>query len=368
MHAHGFPIMSPVAARLFALVTLVVTSGVMAGCHESRAQPSADAGTLVRVIHPALSEAGAAQYTGTIRARIESDLGFRVQGKITQRLVDPGQLVHRGQSLMVIDPINLSLAAAAAHQRLAATQADATRAAAEEARQRSLLAEGAISATTYDTGLAAAHATGANALGAKAAARNADLELQYATLTAPADGLVMEVLAQPGQVVAPGTAIVRLAMSGTREALVAIPETAIDHLDKDATAHLYGSDRSYPAHLRELSGAADPITRTFAARYTLDAPIEYASLGATITLTLHKSATRALQVPLAALHDGGHGMGVWVVTPNNQTTFCAVTVQSLGQEDADLAPGALKTSDLIVAMGAHLVREGEKVRVLKDPT
>jgi RND family efflux transporter MFP subunit len=353
--------------QLSATAALALTCGLVAGCHESHAKSGADAAALVKVTHPSLAEVAPAEYTGTIHARIESDLGFRVAGKIVERLVDPGQVVHRGQALMTLDPTNLSLAAMAAHQRLLAAEAETTRAAAEEARQQSLLADGAISAATYDTGLAAAHAASANTIAAAAAARDADLQLNYATLTAHADGLVMEVLAQPGQVVQPGTLILRLAQSGAREALVAIPESAAANVAKDGLARVHGDTRSYPVHLREISGSADAITRTFAARYTIDAPVEATRLGATVTLMLKERLTRSLQVPLASLHDGGRGIGVWVVTADSVVKFRPVTIKSLGQETAELAVGTLSSNEEIVALGAHLLREGDRVRVLKDP-
>src|SRR5271156_6250856 len=345
-----------IGARSFAIAALALSCGGIAGCHESHAHPSANAAALVRVTHPSPSGTVPAEYTGTIHARIESDLGFRVAGKIVKRLVDPGQVVHRGQALMTVDPSNLSLASTAAHQRLLAAKAEAKRAAAEEARQQSLMAEGAISAAAYDAGLAAAHATAANTVAAEATARDADLQLEYATLTANADGLVMEVLAQPGQVVLPGTPILRLAQAGPREALVAIPESVEETVAKDGVAHVHGDTRSFPAHLREISGSADPVTRTFAARYTIEAPVGSTPLGATITLTLNERVAHTLLVPLAALHDGGQGIGVWVVTSNGLTTFRPVTIKALGQETAEIAPGTLTSNEVIVALGAHLLR------------
>jgi RND family efflux transporter MFP subunit len=356
-----------IAARLLATATLALSCAVTAGCHESHAQPNADAAALVRVTHPSLSETVPAEYSGTVHARIESDLGFRVAGKIVERLVDPGQIVHRGQALITLDPTNLSLASLAAHQRLQAAKAEATRAMAEETRQQSLLAEGAISVAVYETGLAAAHATAANTVAAEAAARDADLQRDYATLTANADGLVMEVLAQPGQVVQPGTLILRLAQAGPREALVAIPESAVANVAKEGVARVQGGSRSYPVRLRELSGAADAVTRTFAARYSIEAPLEATVLGSTITLTLNEPIAHTLQVPLASLHDGGRGVGVWVVTPDGVARFRPVSIKALGQETAELAPGTLTSNDVIVALGAHLLREGDRVRVLKDP-
>ena len=359
------------SVRWISAALVAIGGAILSGCHASHAEDAAEAGAaeaLVRITHPSTSNTRSTEYTGTIHARIESDIGFRVGSKIVSRLIDPGSSVHRGQPLMRLDPTNLALGAASARQRLIAAEADATRAAAEEARQAGLLKEGAISQASYETARAARDATAANREAAAATAHDAQLDLDYTTLTADADGVVLEVLAQPGQVVAAGMPILRLAEAGPREALVFIPETAVANLPRQAVARVYGTDRDVVARLREISGAADPVTRTFAARFTLEGNEAQSPLGATVTLSLRTVAGNSMHVPLAALHDRGEGIGVWVVTPNSETVFRPVTVIDLGQEMATLAPGTLSTDDRIVALGAQLLRAGEKVRVLQDPS
>ena len=370
---HNLSLLSPPrikrsAVRIAIVAVFALGTASLSGCHASHAEnaTATAAEAFVRVTHPIATSGDTSEYTGTVHSRIESELGFRVAGKITARLVDPGTLVHRGQPLMRLDPTNLALNAAAARQRLIAADAEATRAAAEEGRQSGLLAQGAISQASYDAARAARDATAAMRTAAEAASQDAQLNLEYATLTADHDGIVLDVLAQPGQVVAPGTPIIHLAEAGPREALIAIPETAVADLPREAVAQVYGTHKSIPARLRELSGAADPVTRTFAARFALQAEGSQAPLGATITLRVSAAHGTATAVPLAALHDGGQGMGVWVVTANSQVVFRPVTVTSLGQETATLASGALNPDDVIVALGAHLLRPGESVRILKD--
>jgi multidrug efflux pump subunit AcrA (membrane-fusion protein) len=348
------PSIKRTAVRIAIVPILALGAGDLSGCHASHAQGAATAAAaeaLVRVTHPVETTAGMSEYTGTVHSRIESELGFRVPGKITARLVDPGMLVHRGQPLMRLDPANLALNAAAAKQRLIAANADATRAAAEEERQSGLLAQGAISQTSYEAARAACDASAAVRTAAEAASHDAQLNLEYATLIADSDGIVVDVLAQPGQVVAPGTPIAHLAESGPREVLVAIPETAVADLPREGVAQVYGTHRS-----------------TFAARFSLQGDGSRAPLGATITLRLGAARGMLTAVPLAALHDGGQGMGVWVVTKSSQVAFRPVTVTALGQETATLAAGTLTPDDVVVALGAHLLRAGETVRILKDPS
>jgi RND family efflux transporter MFP subunit len=330
----------------------------LAACSAGKAAPPT--APLVRTLVVGQADAAPLRYTGVVRARIESDLGFRVGGKIVERLVDPGQRVRRGQPLMRLDVTDLGLAASAASDRLRAAQAEATRAAAEEARLRRLVEAGAVSRSTYEVALAAAQSASANLSAARAGADEAANQRGYATLLADTDGVVTDVLAQPGQVVSAGAPVVRLARAGDREAAVAVPETQVATLPRVGQAILYGSDRPIAARLREVAGAADPLTRTYDARFTLaDAGLP---LGATVTVELPRTGASQLAVPLSSLHDGGGGPGVWVVKAG-RVTLRPVQVAALGEETASIAPGALTQGDRIVALGAQLLREGQAVRV-----
>lgn len=315
---------------------------------------------LVRTLVVGQADAAPLRYTGIVRARIESDLGFRVGGKIVERLVDPGERVRSGQALMRLDVTDLGLAASAAADRLRAAQAEATRAAAEEARLRRLVEAGAVSRSAYEVALAAAQSTRANLAAARAGSDEAANQRGYATLLADADGVVTDVLAQPGQVVSAGAPILRLARAGDREAAVAVPEVQVASLPHVGRAVLYGSDRPLAARLREVAGAADPSTRTYDARFALaDSNIP---LGSTVTVELPRPVASRLAVPLSSLHDGGGGPGVWVVQAG-RVTFRPVQVATLGEETASIAPGALTPGDRIVALGAQLLREGQPVRM-----
>jgi RND family efflux transporter MFP subunit len=347
-------------ARSLSAAPLILLT--LAACGSGTAD-SRQAAPLVRTLVVGPADSAALRYTGVVRARIESDLGFRVGGKIVERLVDPGQRVRRGQALMRLDVTDLGLAASAAADRLRAAQAEATRATAEEARLRRLVEAGAVSRSAYEGALAAAQSTKANLSAARASADEAANQRGYATLFADADGVVMEVLAQPGQVVSAGAPVVRLARAGEREAAVAVPEAQFATLPRVGQAYLYGSDRPLPARLREIAGAADPLTRTYDARFALAAP--ELPLGSTVTVELPRPMASLLAVPLSALHDGGRGAGVWVVK-SGRVTFRRVQVAALGEETASIAAGALASGDRVVALGAQLLREGQAVRLAND--
>lgn len=309
----------------------------------------------------------ARSFTGTVAARVQSDLGFRVSGKVLQRLVDAGQTVKRGQPLMRIDPVDLKLAAQARQEAVAAARARAKQTADDEARYRDLRGTGAISASAYDQIKAAADAAKAQLSADEADADVANNASGYAQLVADGDGVVMETLAEPGQVVSAGQTVVRLAHAGPREAVVQLPETLRPAIGASAQAALFGKEGvSVPATLRQLSDAADPLTRTFEARYVLQGELASASLGATVTIRIsagNATMQTGLQVPMGSLFDAGKGPGVWVIEGSPaKVSWRPVMVQHLDDDSARIA-GQLKQGDRVVALGAHLLREGEQVRV-----
>ena len=308
-------------------------------------------------------------FTGVVSARVQSNLGFRVPGKVLQRLVDPGQSVTRGQVLMRIDPIDLRLDASAQSESVAAARARTKRAIDDESRYRGLVAAGAISASTYDQIKAAADSARAELAAAEAQAGVAKNSAGYSELRADADGIVVDTLAEPGQVISAGRIVVRLAHAGPREATVALPETLRPAIGSRAEATLYGQDQLPVAvSLRQLSGAADPLTRTYEAKYVLEGPLASAPLGATVTVRIHGKqggAHHGIQVPIGAVFDQGKGPGVWVVTGNPaQVTWRSVHV--LGLTDAaallDHTQNGLIAGDQVVALGAQLLHDGEKIR------
>ena len=340
-------------------------------------KPAADARTAAPLVETVLVQgapATARSFTGVVGARVQSDLGFRVPGKVVQRLVDVGQAVHRGQPLMRIDPVDLGLQARAQAGAVTAARARARQAADDEARYRDLVAAGAVSASLYEQLKAAADSAKAQLSAAEAqydVARNA---AGYALLVADADGVVVDTLAEPGQVVGAGQTVVRLAHAGPREAVVHLPETMRPRPGSQAQATLYGGQAAGVARLRQLADAADRLTRTYEAKYVLGGPLADAPLGATVTLRLDgerggdsDGKVGALQVPAAAVLDAGKGSGVWTVAGDPaKVTWRRVDVLAIGDDMARVT-GQLKAGERVVALGAHLLHEGDTVRVDRVP-
>ncbi|NMG77580.1 efflux RND transporter periplasmic adaptor subunit [Aromatoleum diolicum] len=308
-------------------------------------------------------------FTGIVAARVQSDLGFRVPGKLLQRLVNTGQSVKRGQPLMRIDPTDLRLATRAHDQAVAAATARARQTAQDEARYRDVVSSGAVSASAYDKAKAAADSASADLMAAQAQADLAHNETGYAVLLADSDGVVVDTLAEPGQVVAAGQVVVRVAHAERREAVIELPETLRPPIGSTGRARLYGSGLTGAAKLRQLSDAANPQTRTFEARYVLEGRLADAPLGSTISIEIPNGRSApTLQVPIGAIFDPGKGAGIWLVEGEGgeghgpRVTWRAVQVAGLS-EDAALVVGGLKAGDRVVALGAHLLHEGEQVRV-----
>lgn len=196
-------------------------------------------------------------FTGVIAARVQSNLGFRVSGKIVERLVDVGQQVKAGQALMRIDETDLRLALTAKRNAVAAARASVVQTGADERRYADLVSKGWASRQRYEQAKAALDTAQAQLASAEADARVAENEATYSVLVADA-------LGEPGQVVSAGQTVVRLAQAGPREAVVALPETMRPAIGSVAEASVYGSDgRRYTAHLRQLSDSADTQTRTY---------------------------------------------------------------------------------------------------------
>lgn len=348
----------------FAAIQLAMT---LTGCKTAEQEDPRTLPDLVRTMTVQDAPNGNRAYTGIVTARVQSDLGFRVPGKVTKRFVDAGQMVRAGQPLMRIDATDYAHAITAQIQIVEAAKARADEAADDEARYRGLVSTGAVSASAFDQIKATADATRAQLEAVEAQARVAQDQGDYALLVADADGTVIETLAEPGQVVAAGQTVVRLAHSGPREAAVNLPETVRPALGSIAHATLYGEDKSVSARLRQLSDAADPATRTFQARYVLSGPDANAPLGATVTIQLPISdKTRLQEVPLSAITDRGRGTGVWVLNRKASTvSFQPVKVLQMNEDEATLA-GGIQPGEQIVAMGAHLLSDGQKVRVANE--
>jgi len=348
---------------LRAAATILVAALALTACKpnekDARLEPP-----LVRVTTVMPAAQAERAFTGVISARVQSNLGFRVAGKIIERLVDTGQVVKVGQPLMRIDQTDLDLAITTKEKAVASARAVAVQAAADEARYAELRKAGWSTQQKYEQAKATLDTANAQLAAAEAEAQVARNESGYSLLLADADGTVVKTLAEPGQVVVAGQTVLRLAHQGPREATVNLTESVRPKIGSLAQALLYNSAAATsPARLRQLSDAADPQTRTYEARYVLDGDAARAPLGATVTIHITNSQLDGMaEVPLGAIYDSGKGTGVWIVDEKaSSVSFRPVQIHQLGEESAVLRSG-LREGERIVALGAQLLHEGEQVR------
>jgi RND family efflux transporter MFP subunit len=305
---------------------------------------------------------------GIIKARTESDLSFRVGGRLDRRLVDAGAFVRKGEPLAYLDESDLKLQLDQAMAEQASARSALVQAEAEEKRITALTRQGWSANADYDKVKSAADQARSAVTRADRAVSLAQNALGYATLTADADGVVSAVEAEPGQVLAAGAPVVRLARTDVKEASVAVPENLVDHvrMAKATVEYWAFPGRSTPAKLRELSPSADSMTRTYAARFSLpDAPAA-ARLGMSVTVTLDDGAEALARVPVGALFDAGHGPEVWTVDRAAGAVVATPVVVSAYDSDSAYVASGVPEGAQIVALGVHKLDAKQKVRIVEN--
>lgn len=337
----------------------------------SRPAPATEDVRPVRVmtIAPAATST-VVELAGELRPRIESRVGFQVGGRITERKVEVGQRVARGQVLATLDAADYQLGAAAAQANVVAAQVDRDQQRVDFKRYQELAGQGFISGTALEQRRAALDAAEARFQAAVAQARVSGNQARYAVLAAPEAGVVTAVDAEAGQVVAAGQSVVRIARSGGTgeiEAEVALPESRLAQLreQRDVHVRLWADGPELRGRVREIAPLADAATRTYPARITLVDPPATAALGMTATVRFELPiAQPALTVPLQALLRDGERSYVWKLDRDAGTVHRQeVAVTTVAGSDPVLA-GGVQPGDVVIVAGVHLLKEGQKVRVL----
>lgn len=313
------------------------------------------------------------EYAGEVRARVESRLGFRVGGKLVQRPAALGQRVQAGQLLAQLDTTDLALGAQAALAQVSAAQTQRDLAAADLKRFTDLKAQGFISQAELDRRQAALDAAEATLRQARAQGSVQGNQAGYARLLADAAGVVLSVDAEVGQVVAAGTAVVRVARDGARDVVFSVPENRLDSVKPgaSATVRLWSAAQvgtPLRGTVREVAASADPVTRTFLVKLGLPADADI-PLGATAYVSMADDATgtQVIVLPTSALMRGEGGAStVWVYDPASSTVKPR-TVQ-LGAADGNhmLVTSGLQPGEQVVAAGVHVLASGQKVTRFAD--
>jgi RND family efflux transporter MFP subunit len=370
---------------LYIIAFLALSGAGLTGCNDKKA--AIDNKSQRPVIAMAVkyeSTSASRSFVGIVRPQVESDLAFRVSGKVAKRLVQAGDRVKANQELAELDATDLHLQQQQAEAEAKAAASSKTQANAAYERGVSLRKQGWTTTADLDRLKAAFDEASGRATRAKQALSLATNALGYAILLADSDGIVTSTLIEAGQVVSAGAPVIRVAQSGAREVVVAIPEIFIESVSK-SQAHVSlwsAKDKSYKAVLRELSPSADSATRTYQAKFTIiDAPpqlelgkielgkIELGKieLGMTATLILESTNTSKIaKLPLSSLYNAGKGSSLWVVdVKTGALTLKPVEVASYDATSVLIKSG-VEAGEMVVTLGVQKLDAGQKVRIVSD--
>ena len=354
--------------RLLTGAMLALAVFVLTGCNEKAAEVVAPGRpVLVATVHYE-AETPERSFVGTIKPRTETNMGFRVPGKVARRLVEVGQTVEVGQPLATLDQVDLKLQVEQAEAEFTAATGVLAQAAAAETRAKELRAKGWTTDAQMDQAKAAADEARARLDRAERSVELTRNSLSYATLAADTRGVVTATLVDAGQVVAAGQTAIRVARFSEKEAVVAIPETLVGRAKTGvATVTLWSdANKKYAAKLREIAPTADPATRTYLAKFSLPDAGDKVSLGMTATLTLSDPATeRVAKLPLSALFSQGSGPSLYVVEDSGEVALKPVTVKSY-ESDAVVISAGVPEGAKVVTLGVQKLDPAQKVRVVSS--
>src|SRR6202165_4511978 len=310
--------------KLLAGLSLALMAIALTGCNELAAEKVAPSRpVLVSTVHYE-AETPERAFLGPTKPRSETDMGFRVPGKVAKLLVEVGQTVDVGHPLATLDEIDLKLQAEQAEAEFRAATGVLAQAGAAEQRAKDLRVKGWATDAQLDQAKATADEARARLNRAERSVELTNNSLSYATLVADTRGVVTATLIDAGQVVASGQTAIRVARFAEKEAVVAIPETLVARAKAGvATVTLWSEpNKKYAAKLREIAPNADPATRTYLAKFSLPDAGETVSLGMTRTLAVADAATtRVARLPLSALFSEGGDPSLYIVDAKGEVTL-----------------------------------------------
>jgi RND family efflux transporter MFP subunit len=310
------------------------------------------------------------EYAGEVRARVESRLGFRVGGKIVRRQAGLGQRVKVGDVLAQLDAQDLKLASEAARAQLNAASTNRDLAAADFKRFKDLRDQNFISAAELERREASLKAAQAQVDQAQAQFSGQGNQAAYAALVADTAGVVTAVEAEVGQVVGAGTPVVRIAQDGPRDVVFSVPEDKIlkIKIGSEVSIRTWANPTVFKGSVREVAASADPVTRTFSVKVTMQAK-EALPLGVTVSVTpqsLDRSGPAVIKLPTSAFHHDGKNAAVWVLDPAQMTVkLQSVVIATADGNDVVVSQG-LQPGMQVVAAGVHVLSPGQKVTVYQE--
>jgi membrane fusion protein, multidrug efflux system len=340
----------------------------MAGCKQEAKAPEPVRPVLSTVLQPAVS--GSTLAVGTVQPRYETNLGFRVLGRLIARPVNVGDLVVNGQTIAAIDPTALELAVRSAKADLSKAQAVLENAVGTEERKRILIKNGATTTQSFDDAEQVRAGAQASTARAHANLSKAIEQLGYTQVKADFAGVVTAVSAEVGQVVSPGQSVVTVARPDVREAVVDMgadfPVPLTVGLPFAVSLQLLPAVQ-VQGQIREIAPQADQVTRMRRVRIALNDPPESFRLGSTITARLSNAHGAVLRVPASAVLKEGAETFVWVIDAPTSTVSLRKVELSEDEGGIRLAGGLIAGARIVTA-GIHSLKQGQQVRIEQDAT
>jgi RND family efflux transporter MFP subunit len=308
---------------------------------------------------------------GEVKPRYESELAFLVSGKVIQRAIDVGAAVRKGDLLARLDDQDYRNRLKQAEADHVAADAVLVEAKGAEERQRKLHDSGITTRAGYDTALKNLRSAQAKLDQAQSAVELAKDQLAYAELHAEFDGVVTAVGVEAGQVVSSGKMVVRLARSEDKDAVFSIAETAFDAKKPNTPPEIAVLLLSNPGVtadgvLREISPIADPTTRTFQVKVTLNNPPEQMRFGGSVVGRVRTSSQPVVVLPGSALFDKGGQPAVWVVDPAGSVVGLKPVTVTRYETDRIVVSEGLAKGDVVVTAGVNRLRENQKVKIAQE--
>jgi RND family efflux transporter MFP subunit len=344
-------------------------AAVVAGCSRHEAAPEPIRSVKVMTVGVQTFGSGR-EFAGEIRPRIESQLGFRVAGKIVRRQAEVGQRVKPGDVLAQLDPRDYQLAADAARAQMAAALTNRDLAAADFKRYKALRDQNFISGAELERRETTLKAAQAQLEQAQAQLASQGNQAAYTNLVADAAGVITAIEAEPGQVVQAGTPVVRIARDGPRDVVFSVPEDKVGAIKPGSpvSVRIWSDNKQLEGQVREVAAAADPITRTYPVKVSLDAK-DAPPLGATVYVlpqALSMAGTPVIKLPTSALRQEGKGTAVWVLDKQTMTVKSQpVQIATADGNEAVIASGLVPGMQVVTA-GVHVLSAGQKVAIYHE--
>ena len=350
------------------VVSLAGVTLLLAAC--SRPAPPEEPVRAVKVVTVGASAFSPShEYAGEVRAQVESRLGFRIGGKLVKRQAELGQQVRAGQVLAQLDPQDYRLAAEAGRAQVNAAATNRNLAAADFKRYQLLKDQNFISGAELERREATLKAAQAQLEQAQSQSAVQGNQTGYAVLTADVSGVVTAVEAEPGQVVAAGAPVVRIAADGVRDVVFSVPEDKVAGIKVGAPVRIrvWAQGAELTGKVREVAASSDPVTRTYPVKVSIDGKAP--PLGATVYAILGAggaTGTPVIKLPTSALRQEGQATTVWVLDKASMTVRSQVIQVATADGNEVVVGAGLAPGMLVVSAGVHVLSPGQKVSIYES--